>query len=169
MAVAAPAPKAVPAQAQESVVVFRVGEDRYALPAAAVEAVAPPGAVSRAPNAPDFLSGVMAHRGAALPVVDARLRFGAAPAARGVVVVVRRDAIAAGLWVDAVEGLARLSRSALVPAPALAGDAGALLTSLSAEDAAGRPLLIVDPDALLAQARRDITARSQARPRRERA
>jgi purine-binding chemotaxis protein CheW len=156
---AAPAPReAAPVQEEERVLVFRVGQDRYALPAAAVEAVAPPGGLSNAPNAPKFLAGVLSHRGAALPVLDARLRFGVVPAARGVVIVVRRDAMAAGLWVDAVERVARL---AVAPAPALAGDAGALLSGLSAQDGEGPPLLLIDPDALLAQARRDVATRAR--------
>jgi purine-binding chemotaxis protein CheW len=169
-AVAAPAAAraAVASEPQDSVVVFRVGEDRYALPVEAVEAVAAPGLVSSAPKAPGFLAGVMPHRGAALPVLDARLRFGVAPAARGVVIVVRRGGAAAGLWVDAVERLAHWPRSALAAAPALAGDAGALLAGLSTQDA-GRPLPIVDADALLAQARRDVAASPRARARRQRA
>jgi purine-binding chemotaxis protein CheW len=163
-----PEPEADSAEREEVVLVFRVGEDRYGLPAAAVEAVAAPGALSRAPNAPAFLSGVMSHRGAAIPIIDARLRLGAEPALRGVVVVVRREAMAAALWVDAVEGLVRLPTQALSPAPALAGDAGALLAGVSVAEHGGGPLLVVDPDALLAQARRDLTA-SPARRRRGRA
>ena len=193
LAVSAPArvaPEAV-AGAVEPVVVFRLGEERYGLHAAAVEAVArAPADLVAPPNAPPFLAGVVSHRGEAIPVIDARARLGAPasprsvglqadvgaiprverPAAKrsawtptlrepqnGVVIFVRRGAIAAGLLVDAVERLAHLPRSKLDRAPSLAGDAGKLFASVSAADLEGGLLLIVEADALLSLARRDLS------------
>ncbi len=75
----------------------------------------------------------------------------------GAVIFVRRDAIAAGLWVDAVERLAHLPRSKLDRAPSLAGDAGALFASVSTAELDGRPLLIVEADILLSLAQRDLS------------
>ena len=193
LAVSAPArvaPEAV-AGAVEPLVVFRLGEERYGLHAAAVEAVArAPADLVAPPNAPPFLAGVVSHRGEAIPVIDARARLGAPasprsvglqadegaiprverPAAKrsawtptlrepqnGVVIFVRRGAIAAGLLVDAVERLAHLPRSKLDRAPSLAGDAGKLFASVSAADLEGGLLLIVEADALLSLARRDLS------------
>jgi purine-binding chemotaxis protein CheW len=170
LAVAEPAPERAAAEGGEPVLVFRVGAERFGLPAASVEAVTKsPTVVSRAPNAPAFLAGAIPHRGQAIPLIDARLRFGADCAAGGVVVVVRRDALAAGLWVDAAERLVRLPRSRIEPAPPLFGDAGALFVSVSVLEHEGRPLLVVDPDALLAQAQRDLSSGNAASPRRGRA
>jgi purine-binding chemotaxis protein CheW len=180
--------------------VFRLGEERYGLHAAAVEAVArAPTDLVAPPNAPPFLAGVMSHRGEAIPVIDARARLGP-PTARsvglqaddgaiprvggvaakrsawtptlrepGAVIFVRRGAIAAGLLVDAVERLAHLPRSKLDRAPSLAGDAGALFASVSAAELDGRPLLIVEADALLSLAQRDLsTWAAGRRPKRRR-
>ena len=132
--------------------------------AAAVEAVArAPADLVAPPNAPPFLAGVMSHRGEAIPVIDARARLGAPPAAAGVVIFVRRGAIAAGLLVDSVERLAHLPRSKLDRAPSLAGDAGELFVSISAVDLEGRLLLIVEADALLSLAQRDLSTWAAAR------
>ena len=172
-ALAVPAPaRAAPAAAvgaAEAVVVFRLGEEQYGLPAAAVEAVARAPALAAPPNAPPFFAGVMSHRGEAIPVIDARGRLGAPPAAAGVVIVVRRGVIAAGLLVDAVERLDHLPRSMLYRAPSLAGEAGKLFASVSAADREGRLLLIVEADALLSLAQRDLSAWTAGRVRKGRA
>jgi purine-binding chemotaxis protein CheW len=174
----------------EAVVVCRVGDERYGLRAAAVEAVGrAPTKLEAPPNAPPYLAGVMSHRGEAIPVIDVRACFGAAsprsvglqaaegaiprvgrlaakrsawtPTLReglaGAVIFVRHGAIAAGLLVDAVERLAHLPRSKLDRAPPLADDAGALFASVSVADLEGRPLLIVEADALLSLAQRDVS------------
>jgi purine-binding chemotaxis protein CheW len=117
----------------ESLVVFRLGGERYALPTATVEAVGrAPAEPSAPPNAPAFLAGVMSHRGEVVPLVDLRQRFGigeAQPAST--VLFVRSDGIPAGLLVDGVERVARIARAQLQAAPALAGVAGALFRQVT--------------------------------------
>jgi purine-binding chemotaxis protein CheW len=167
-ALAEPAPARktaeAPVGAADAIVVFRLGEERFGLHAATVEAVArAPADLVAPPNAPPFLAGVMSHRGEAIPMIDARARLGAPPAAAGVVIFVRRGAIAAGLLVDSVERLAHLPRSKLDRAPSLAGDAGELFVSISAVDLEGRLLLIVEADALLSLAQRDLSTWAAAR------
>ena len=159
--------QATPVGVEEDVVVFRLGGERYGLYAAAVEAVARPAAdLVAPPNAPPFLKGVMSHRGEAIPVVDVRARFGAPPtAAAGVVIFVRRGAVAAGLLVDAVERVDHLPRSKLDRGPSLAGDAGELFARVSTADLEGGLLLIVDADALLGLARRDLSTWAAGRRR----
>ncbi len=161
------APPTQPAAAgvEESIVVFRLGEERYGLPAATVEAVAkPPAALSAPPNAPPFLKGVMAHRGEMFPLVDLRTRFDAPGAGAGAVIFVRSGEIAAALLVTAVEKLARIPSRDIERAPPLLGDAGALFARTCAVELDGRPLLVADPGTLLGQARRDLVAWSARRP-----
>ena len=162
---------AAPAASGESepVLVFRVGGERYGLPAAAVEATARASTrLSPAPNAPPFLAGVTAHRGRPTPVIDLRARFGCGRADAGAIVFVQAGDGAVGWLVDAVERLARVGRDALERAPPLAGDAGALFARVAAMELDGRPLLVVDTDEALAQARRDSRAADAARPRKPR-
>ena len=60
----------------EQFVLFRLGDETYGLPiAAVVEVVRLPNAVTRVPRAPAFLAGVMNHRGAVVPLIDQSRRF----------------------------------------------------------------------------------------------
>ena len=146
--------------AEATVLVFRLGEERYGLPAEVVQAVGKLSAkLAAPPNAPPFLAGVSSHRGVTYPLVDLGMRFAAtgAPAARAVIFI-RSGEAAAGLLVSAVERLARIPRERLERAPAVVGDAGALFARAFATEAEGSPLLVADPASLLGQARRDLVA-----------
>jgi purine-binding chemotaxis protein CheW len=67
-----------------SLVMFDVGEQRYALRLHAVERVLPMVAASPLPKAPDVALGVINLAGAVVPVVDIRRRFGLPPREYGV-------------------------------------------------------------------------------------
>lgn len=49
---------------------FRLGDDRYALAADAVVRVLPLQALKQLPGTPDWVAGVLVHRGAPVPVID---------------------------------------------------------------------------------------------------
>lgn len=57
-------------------VVFRLGEQRYALALAAVERIVRAAEVTRLPKAPSIVLGVLDVEGRVLPVLDVRQRFG---------------------------------------------------------------------------------------------
>ena len=64
------------AMADEQFIIFRLGDQDYGLPIAAVDEIArPPERIARLPKAPAFVDGVMNLRGAAVPIVDLRRRF----------------------------------------------------------------------------------------------
>jgi purine-binding chemotaxis protein CheW len=137
---AAPAPKPEAAEAEEAFVLFRLGDERYALPADGVEAVAPP---PKAP--PSSIAATLVHRGEVFALVDARARFGAPAGVPGAALILRAGGLSAGLLVDAVEGVARFPRSRLEPGPRAPFDR-----------VAEGPLLIADPASLLGQALADL-------------
>ncbi|MDB5623977.1 MAG: chemotaxis protein, partial [Devosia sp.] len=92
--------------AQEQFVVFELGEERYGLPIGAVQEVLRlPNTITRLPNAPRFLTGVINLRGRPVPIIDQRERFDA-PSAPGTVqprvIIVTVGKLQAGLVVDAV-------------------------------------------------------------------
>lgn len=150
-------PRGEAEEATEAFLSFRLGDERYAFPASAIEALTPaPSNPAAAPNTPAFLVGMMSHRGAVVPLIDQRRRFGvnAPRAARPQVIVTRVDGIVAGLVVDRVERVLALPSSELAPATALPGDARLFDRAVMA--GGSRPLLTVDPRALLDQAERDI-------------
>ena len=148
-------------------VVFRLGDEEFALPVSAVDEVARvPTRITRVPKTPDFLEGVINLRGEVLPVVDQRRRFDL-PKFTGDgqrLIVVRTDRHRAGLIVDSVSEVLRCPWDAIRPAPDLAhdgvpdarGDATPLIGGVINTGATGRMILLFDPAGLLTRAERGV-------------
>lgn len=136
-----------------SFLVFRLGDDEFALPIEAVDEVAPaPSQITRVPKAPGFLDGVINLRGDVLPIIDQRRRFDMSPAPEGAqrrLVVVRTNKHRAGVIVDSVSEVLRTTIDQIEPAPDLTGQAGKLVNGVLNLDGAGRILLVLDPAELL--------------------
>jgi purine-binding chemotaxis protein CheW len=159
-------PSAPVAGASRAFVRFSLADEVYALPVDAVEAIVPaPVAVRPPPGAPDFLVGLINHRGVVTPLLDQRRRFGVdvAPAgSRGKVIVLRVGDVTAGLVADDVERLIAVSDEALVSTEEVAsGDAAVFDRMVTREGEA--PLLVVEPRRLLDQAERDIVIQTLAK------
>jgi purine-binding chemotaxis protein CheW len=140
--------------------VFRLGDDEFALPIDAVDEVARvPEHVTRLPKTPKFLEGIINLRGEVLPVVDQRRRF-EMPVREGSadrrLVVVRTERHRAGLIVDNVSEVLRCDARALKPAPDLTGEALALVRSVINLESAGRIVLLLDPSELLSRTERGL-------------
>ena len=140
--------------------VFRLGDDEFALPIDAIDEVARvPDQITRLPKTPKFLEGVVNLRGDVLPVVDQRRRFDM-PTREGSadrrLVVVRTERHRAGLIVDSVSEVLRCGSEALQPAPDLTGEALALVRSVINLESAGRMILLLDPSELLSRAERGL-------------
>jgi purine-binding chemotaxis protein CheW len=148
------------ATAELQFVVFRLGDDEFALPIDAVEEVArAPDEVTRIPKTPKFLDGVINLRGEVLPVVDQRRRFDMPPApdreARRLLVV-RTQRHRAGLIVDSVSEVLRSTADSIEPAPHLTAEANCLVHSVINLERAGRLILVLDPAELLTRAERGL-------------
>ena len=140
--------------------VFRLGDDEFALPIDAIDEVARvPEQITRLPKTPKFLEGVVNLRGEVLPVVDQRRRFDMPTRdvnADRRLVVVRTERHRAGLIVDSVSEVLRCGSDALKPAPDLTGEALALVRSVINLEAANRMVLLLDPSELLSRAERGL-------------
>ena len=145
------------AQVKERFVILRLGDTHFGLPVLAVEEVARrPATLARIPRAPDFILGAMNLRGAALPVIDQRRRFGGEGIGNGGrVVVVRIDGLRAGFVVDAVPEVLAVAPADLLPAPATGGTVFDRVARIERD---GRMILLIDPHALLDGAGRDLLA-----------
>jgi purine-binding chemotaxis protein CheW len=134
-------------------VVFRLGDEAFGLPIAAVEEVAPvPTQITRVPKMPDFLEGVINLRGEVLPVVDQRRRFDMPKFAAGSgqrLIVVRAQRHRAGLIVDHVAEVLRTEASAVEPPPELTGEAARLINGVINDRHADRMILLLNPSGLL--------------------
>ena len=106
---------------------FRLGEEEFGLPIAAVDEVAAvPDKITRLPKTPKFLEGVVNLRGDVVPVIDQRRRFDMpryeGDLARRRLVVVRTARHRAGLIVDSVSEVLSRRRAPSAPPPTLAGE-----------------------------------------------
>ncbi len=151
----APATAAAP---EAAFLVFRLGDEEYGLPVAAVvEVAAVPDQVTRIPKTPKFLEGVVNLRGEVLPVIDQRRRFEMPPAAAGSrrrLVVLRTGRYRAGLIVDGVREVLRLPGDAIGPGPDLADETTRLVAGVA--NLAGRLVLLLDPEELLTRTERRL-------------
>jgi purine-binding chemotaxis protein CheW len=136
---------------ERTFLVIRLAGQEFGLAIPAVEEVAmAPEQVTRLPRAPDFLRGVTNLRGAVLPIIDQRRRFGLDEAGEGEgrrLVVIRIGGSMAGLIVDGVSEVLRTPQAAIEPAPRLAG--GAILEGVLNLRNGERMILLLDPARLL--------------------
>jgi purine-binding chemotaxis protein CheW len=154
-----PAATAAPADDLQ-VLVFRLGDDEFGLPIAAVDEVArAPDQIARVPKTPRFLEGVVNLRGEVLPVIDQRKRFDMPPLAEAPgrrLIVVRTDRHRAGVIVDSVSEVLRCATSAIEEAPDLAGETTRLVYGVLNLESAGRIVMLLDPSELLTRAERGL-------------
>jgi purine-binding chemotaxis protein CheW len=139
--------------------VFRLGDEEFGLPIAAVEEVARlPETIARVPKTPKFLEGVVNLRGEILPVIDQRKRFNmpALPTTAQRLVVVRTERHLAGLIVDSVSEVLRAGAGAIDQTPDLAGETTKLVRAVVNLEAQNRIILLLDPPELLTRAERGL-------------
>lgn len=111
---------------------FKVGAEEYAIPILAVQEINRMLPITKVPQSPPFVEGVINLRGKILPVVDLRKRFGlivgeATGDERIIVVEIGSGSGARviGFTVDRVNEVLRISRDIVDAAPAMASSADA--------------------------------------------
>jgi purine-binding chemotaxis protein CheW len=115
----------VPSQAPSAaeviaVVVFALGDERYALETSAVREVLRLGDITPLPETPAFLLGITNLRGHILPLFDLRQFFGVPaqePTAEARVMVLGQERHEFGILADAVLEVARLRNDEVLAAP----------------------------------------------------
>ena len=149
--------------AEEQFIVFRLGDQEYGLPIAAIDEIARlPDRLARLPKAPAFVDGVMNLRGAVIPVIDLRRRFNiASDRSTGSqrILVLSVSGGRAGFLVDAVSEVARIRESAIRAAPAVSAEQMRLIGRIANLDAQERMILLIDPGHLLDQIEADVLSK----------
>jgi purine-binding chemotaxis protein CheW len=166
------------AMSDEQFIIFRLGDQEYGLPIAAVEEIARrPAHIARMPKAPGFIDGVMNLRGVVVPIIDLRRRFDLPAkepeAAQRILVLAVRDG-KAGFMVDNVSEVLKVAAEHIRPAPDLSQEQMRLIGRVANLDAPNadaprgdtpngdvesRMILLVDPVNLLDQIETDALAR----------
>jgi len=111
-----------------SYILFSVSGTTYALPTAEVRHMEMIEDITRVPNAPSFVDGVVFSRGQVVPVINLRARFGfdrAPHDLRTRLIVVQAESRVVGLLVDAAREFVSIPTDAVQPPhEALAGMSG---------------------------------------------
>jgi len=147
----------------EQFIIFRLGDQEYGLPIAAVDEVARrPDHVTRLPRAPAFVDGVMNLRGSVVPIVDLRRRFEISSKEPGVaqrILVLSVGGGRTGFMVDRVTEVIKVPAAAIRPAPELSAEQMRLIGRVANLQAQGRMILLIDPAQLLDQVEAAVLAR----------
>ena len=151
------------AMADEQFIIFRLGDQDYGLPIAAVDEIArPPERIARLPKAPAFVDGVMNLRGVAVPIIDLRRRFEIDSKERSGserILVVAVDGAKTGFMVDGVSEVMKIPDEAIRPAPEVSTEQMRLIGRVANLDALDRMILLVDPAQLLDRIEADLLAK----------
>jgi purine-binding chemotaxis protein CheW len=140
---------------EEQLVVFRLGQEEFGVPIDSVqEIVRVPEALTRVPQAPAFVEGVINLRGSVLPVIDLRRRLGLSDVERSdrqriMVFVIER--VCTGFIVDSVAEVLKVERSAIEPAPRLSSEQSRLLARMANLEKHKRMVQLIDPQHLVGE------------------
>ena len=133
---------------------FTLGAEEYGVDILKVQEIRGYGTVTRIPDAPDFVKGVINLRGTIVPVVDMRLKFKLGKSEYNsftVMIILNIANRVVGMVVDSVSDVVALTGDQIRPAPELGSSLGAqFLTGIGALD--NRMLILVDIERLMTSA-----------------
>jgi purine-binding chemotaxis protein CheW len=136
-------------------VTFRVGSQEFAFDILQVERILRYSAPSPLPKAPDFLEGVVAYEGSAVPVVDLRKRFDLEAPIREEtrLMVVDLGDQRVGVLVDEVREVIRVDSTTIAaPGPMVSGLAATYIAGIITRP--GRTIIILNARKLLSSSER---------------
>lgn len=133
---------------------FALGAEEYGIELLKVQEIKGYTSVTPIPNTPPYIKGVMNLRGAVIPVVDLRARFGMEEISYtkfNVIMVINVGTRVVGLLVDAVSDVLNLEPGDLRPAPDFGTQADTrFITGMAS--AGDKMSVLLDMDTLLTEA-----------------
>jgi len=134
-------------------VTFGLGAEEYALETLCVQEIIRMQNLTRVPNSPPFVDGVINLRGKVITVVNLRTRFGLPArelnkATRIIVVEAKSDVL--GFIVDSVSEVLRIAADTVDPPPRLSSKSGEFVSAVGKLE--GRLLLLLDVHRLMTDA-----------------
>lgn len=143
---------------------FRLGDEEYGVDILKVQEIRGYDAVTKIPDAPEFVKGVINLRGTIMPVVDMRLRFHLGEAvydAFTVMIILQLEHRKVGMVVDSVSDVLRLSDAQTLPPPEFGGSMDTrYISGLGSVDE--RLLILVDIERLMASEDMALTSTTDA-------
>jgi len=142
----------VAAADKDEILCFRISSEIFGITIMQIKEILKPRPVTEVPRAPSFVSGVISLRGVIIPVLDMHDRLGLKRPATGgserlIVVKTGTDTDLAGLQVDQVLQVARISSNTIEPAPpVLAGIDRDFVVGIGRVD--NRIIILLNPERL---------------------
>ena len=139
---------------------FTLGAEEYGVDILKVQEIRGYGTVTRIPEAPEFIKGVINLRGTIVPVVDMRIKFKLGKVEYSdltVMIILNVANRVVGMVVDGVSDVVALSAAQVRPAPELGATVGAqFLTGIGALNE--RMLILLDIERLMTSAEMALIA-----------
>lgn len=161
---ASPRSASAPAAAAREFLTFTLGSEEYGVDILKVQEIRGYDTVTRIPDAPEFVKGVINLRGAIVPVVDMRVKFKLGKAeynALTVMIVLNVARRVVGMVVDSVSDVIALAPEQIHPAPEFGAVMGTqFLTGIGTLD--DRMLILVDIEKLMVSAEMALVAAGNA-------
>ena len=105
---------------------FVIGDEEYAIPILSIQEIIKPFSWTRVPQVPKYVLGVFNLRGAVIPLIDLRVKFGLTPKNHSEetrFIVMRDEDDVAGFVIDRLTMAIRLKKENIGPAPdTISGD-----------------------------------------------
>ena len=130
---------------------FNIGEEEFGLGIQSIQEINRMVDITRVPNSPEFVTGVINLRGKVIPIVDLRKRFGFPPkeSDRNTrIIVVELGDMVVGFTVDAVSEVLRIPKNITEPPPPIvAGIGSEYITAVAKLE--NRLLILLDLERIL--------------------
>ena len=143
---------------------FALGEEEYGVEILKVQEIRGYDTVTRLPDAPDYIKGVINLRGTIVPVIDMRLKFRLAKAeynALTVMIVLNVADRVVGMVVDSVSDVVRLAGEQIRAVPEIAATIERqFLTGIGTMDE--RMLILLEIERLMTSAEMGLVAHANA-------
>lgn len=105
---------------------FKMGDESFATPVSKVKEILELSSITKVPNAPDYMRGIVNLRGQVLPVVDTRIKFGLNatednPKTRIIVMEIssHNKTVNLGALVDTARDVVEISEEQIMPPPSM--------------------------------------------------
>lgn len=106
---------------------FKLSSENFTIPVMKILEILEVPKITKVPQAPNFLVGVINLRGAVLPVIDTRVKFGMSPIEYTIntcilvlSIEVNEETIEVGALVDSVSKVFELNENKILPSPTIA-------------------------------------------------
>lgn len=133
------------------IVTFRMASEEYGVDIMKVQEIILPGKITRVPEVPKYIDGVINLRGSVIPIIDLRVRFDLEriePTEETRIIVANVSGRVMGFVVDAVNEVMRISVQNIAPPPqSIGGNGRDYIQGLIKQEK--RLLILLDIDKLI--------------------